>query len=67
VRLIEDEVLRQAIGEGAARRRSLAWDPQIKKALDLIPRADLLLRDPKTYVAERSREKRLADASAAPN
>ena len=65
VRLIEDEVLRQAIGEGAARRRSMAWDPQIKKALDLIPRADLLLRDPKTYVAERSREKRLADASAA--
>jgi len=67
VRLIEDEVLRQAIGEGAARRRSMAWDPQIKKALDLIPRADLLLRDPKTYVAERSREKRLADASAASN
>jgi hypothetical protein len=43
----------------------MTWDPQIKKALDLVPRADLLLRDPKTYVAERSREKRLADASAA--
>ena len=65
VRLIEDEVLRQAIGEGAARRRSMGWDPQIKKALELVARADLLLRDPKTYVAERSREKRLADASAA--
>ena len=65
VRLIEDEVLRQAIGEGAARRRSMGWDPQIKKALELVARADLLLRDPKTYVAERSRERRLADASAA--
>ena len=64
VRLIEDEVLRQAIGEGAARRRSMNWDPQIKKALELIPRADLLLKDPRTYVAERSREKRLADATA---
>ena len=32
VRFIEDEVLRQAIGEGAARRRSMAWDPQIRKA-----------------------------------
>jgi hypothetical protein len=43
----------------------MSWDPQIKKALELVPRADLLLRDPKTYVAERSREKRIADASAA--
>ena len=46
VRLIEDEVLRQAIGEGAARRRSMGWDPQIKKALELVPRADLLLQGP---------------------
>jgi hypothetical protein len=43
----------------------MSWDPQIKKALELVPRADLLLRDPKTYVAERSRERRLADATAA--
>ena len=43
----------------------MTWDPQIRKAIELIPRADLLLRDPKTYVAERSREKRVADATAA--
>ena len=42
----------------------MSWDFQIKKALELVPRADLLLRDPKTYVAERSRERRLADATA---
>jgi carboxyl-terminal processing protease len=64
VRLIEDEVLRQAISEGEARRRSVTWDPQIKKALELVPRAETLLRDPKTYVAERAREKRIPDASA---
>ena len=29
-----------------------------------MPRADLLLKDPKTYVAERTREKRMADARA---
>jgi carboxyl-terminal processing protease len=62
VRQIEEEVLRQVFGEGEARRRSLAWDPQVKKALELVPRAELLLRDPKTYVAEREREGRLADA-----
>ena len=64
VHLIEDEVLKQAIGEGQAKRRSITWDPQIKKALELMPRADLLLKDPKTYVAERTREKRMADARA---
>ncbi len=65
VRLIEDEVLRQAIGEGEARRRSLTWDPQIRKALDLVPRAEMLLRDPRTFVAERAREKQIADAGTA--
>jgi carboxyl-terminal processing protease len=66
VRQIEEEVLRQAIGEGEARRRSLAWDPQVRRALDLVPRAEMLLRDPKSYVAERERERRLADAGQAP-
>jgi carboxyl-terminal processing protease len=64
-RILEEEVLRQVFGEGEARRRSLAWDPQVKKALEVIPRAELLLRNPGTYVAEREREKRLADAAAA--
>ena len=60
MRLIEDEVLRQVVSEGEARRRSITWDPQIKKALELMPRAEVLLRDPKTFVAERAREQQLA-------
>ncbi len=56
-RLVEEEIVRQIFGEGDARRRSLAWDPQVKKALELLPKAELLLRDPKQYVAERTRER----------
>ncbi len=66
VQQIEEEVLRQVIGEGEARRRSLAWDPQVRKALDLVSRAEMLLRDPKAYVAERERDRRLADAAGGP-
>jgi carboxyl-terminal processing protease len=62
VREIEEEVLRQVFGEGAARKRSLAWDPQVQRALALVPRAAQLLNDPKGYVAERDRERQLADA-----
>jgi carboxyl-terminal processing protease len=62
-RLIEEEVLRQVFGEGAARQRSILWDPQVQRALELVPRAELLLGDPDTFVAERERERRLADAS----
>jgi carboxyl-terminal processing protease len=65
VHLVEDEVLRQVFGEGEARRRSLAWDPQVRKALELVPKADLLLRDPRTFVAEREHDRRLADAAVA--
>ena len=64
-RLIEEQILRQAFGEGAARRRSVAWDPQLQRALELIPRAELLLGDPDGFVAERERERRLADATRA--
>jgi carboxyl-terminal processing protease len=64
VHLVEDEVLRQVFGEGEARRRSMSWDPQVKKALDLVPKAELLLRDPRTFVAEREHDRRLADAAA---
>jgi carboxyl-terminal processing protease len=63
-RQIQEEVLRQVFGEGEARRRSLAWDPQVKKALDLIPRSELLLRDPQRYVADRETERRLAGVAA---
>ena len=49
---ILDEVLRQVFGEGEARRRSVEWDPQIKKAVEVLPQAALLLRSPERYVAE---------------
>jgi carboxyl-terminal processing protease len=62
-RLIEEQVLRQAFGEGAARRRSIEWDPQVQRALELIPRAELLLGDPDGFVAQRERERQLADAT----
>ena len=62
-RQIEEEVVRQVFGEGEARKRSLAWDPQVRKALELIPKADLLLRDPQKYVAQRESERRLASTS----
>jgi carboxyl-terminal processing protease len=52
-REILEEVIQQAFGEGEARRRSLAWDPQVLKALELVPRAEQLLRDPVRFVAER--------------
>jgi carboxyl-terminal processing protease len=64
VRRIEEQVVMQVFGEGEARRRTAAWDPQVRKALELIPRAELLLRDPATFVAERERERRVADGAA---
>jgi len=63
--LIEEEVVGQVFGEGAARRRSLAWDPQVRKALELVPKAEQLLRDPRAFVAQRERERRLADGATA--
>ena len=52
-REILEEVLQQAYGEGEARRRSLTWDPQVLKALELVPKAEQLLREPARFVAER--------------
>ena len=52
-REILEEVLQQAFGEGEARRRSVAWDPQVQKALELVPKAEQLLNDPVRFVAER--------------
>lgn len=57
---IQEETLRQVFGEGEARRKSIGWDPQVKKALEALPRAELLLKDPKRYVAERAAEARVA-------
>jgi carboxyl-terminal processing protease len=50
---ITEETLRQVFGEGEARRRTLAWDPQVQKALALVPRAEQLLKDPQRFIAER--------------
>ena len=49
---ILDEILRQVFGEAQARRRAVEWDPQVKKALEVLPQATLLLRSPERYVAE---------------
>jgi len=64
-RQITEEVLRQVFGEGEARRRSVAWDPQIRRALDLMPKADLLLHDAPGFIAARDAESRIASSSAA--
>jgi carboxyl-terminal processing protease len=63
-RYIADEVLRQAFGEGEARQRSLSWDPQVKKALEVIPKAEQLIKDPQKFIADRAAEGRLASAEA---
>jgi carboxyl-terminal processing protease len=61
-RRIQAEVLLQAFGEGEARRRTLNWDVQVRKALETVPKAEQLLRDPQRFVAEREAEKRIAQA-----
>jgi carboxyl-terminal processing protease len=60
-RLILEEVVRQVFGEGEARRRTVAWDPQVKKALEVIPRAELLLKDPRSYVQAREADRKVAE------
>jgi hypothetical protein len=49
---ILEETMRQVFGEGAARLRLFALDPQLKKAIDSIPSARLLLKDPQRYISE---------------
>lgn len=53
---ILEEILRQVFGEGEARRRSLGWDPQIQKALELVPKAEELMKDPQRFMASRGGE-----------
>jgi carboxyl-terminal processing protease len=57
-RVIQEEILRQVYGEAEARKRTLAWDPQLQKALELAPRAAQLLKDPQQFVAEREAERK---------
>jgi carboxyl-terminal processing protease len=61
-RRILEEALRQSYGEGEARRRTLAWDPQVQKGLSLVTRAELLLRDPQAFMAAREAEGRIQPA-----
>ncbi|MBI3932381.1 MAG: S41 family peptidase [Acidobacteria bacterium] len=61
-RLILEEVVRQVFGEAEARKRTLAWDPQVRKAIELVPKAEVLLTDPQRYIAEREAEQRMASA-----
>jgi carboxyl-terminal processing protease len=63
-RLILEEVVRQVFGEGEARRRTMGWDPQVKKALEVMPRAEMLLKDPRSYVLAREADRRVADVTA---
>jgi carboxyl-terminal processing protease len=62
-RLIQEEILRQVFGEAEARKRTMAWDPQVQKALELAPRAAQLLKDPQQFVAERAAERRREPAA----
>jgi carboxyl-terminal processing protease len=62
-RQITEQVLWQAFGEGEARKRSVAWDPQMRRALELIPRAETLLRDPQKFIAQRDADGKVAAAS----
>jgi len=57
-RVIQEEILRQVFGEAEVRKRTMAWDPQVQKALELAPRAAQLLKDPHQFVAEREAERK---------
>jgi carboxyl-terminal processing protease len=65
-RRILEEALRQSYGEGEARRRTLQWDAQVQKALALVSKAELLLKDPQAFVAQREAEGRMAAAEKSP-
>ena len=65
---IVEEVLRSAYGEREARRRVSQWDPQVRKAMEVVGKAVLLLKDPQKFIAERQAEGRIASSAApAPN
>jgi hypothetical protein len=60
VRIIQEETLRQVFSEAEARRKSMAWDPQVKKALESVQRAELLLKDPKKFISQRDAGTKIA-------
>jgi carboxyl-terminal processing protease len=63
-RQINEEVLRQVFGEGEARRRTAQWDPQVKKAVEVISKASLLQKDPEKFITEKAAESRVALGAA---
>lgn len=65
-REILEEVLRQVFGEGVSRRRTVAWDPQVQKALGLVPEARLLLTDPQAFIDAREDEVQATSATDEP-
>jgi carboxyl-terminal processing protease len=62
-RHIVEEILRQAFGEAEAKKRTSQWDPQVKKALEVVSKAGVLLKDPHKFIADRQAEGRVASAS----
>jgi carboxyl-terminal processing protease len=64
-RVLQEEILRQVFGEKEARQRTLAWDPQFQKALEVVPRAERLVRDPMRFAAEQEAERRGSGGSGA--
>jgi carboxyl-terminal processing protease len=62
-RQVNEEVLRQVFGEGEARRRTAQWDPQVRKALEAMPKAAMLLKDPERFIAEHVAESRVASSA----
>jgi carboxyl-terminal processing protease len=61
-RLILEEIVRQVYGEGEARKRTLAWDPQVQKALALVPKAEELLKEPQRFIVEYEAEEKEASS-----
>jgi carboxyl-terminal processing protease len=62
---ILEEIMRGAYGEGEARKKSVTWDPQVKRALELMGKADQLLKEPQRFVADRDAENRAAGTALA--
>jgi hypothetical protein len=59
-RALNDEIVHQVFGEAEARRRSVSTDPQIRKALEVAPKAEILLQDPQRFVAEYESARKVA-------
>jgi carboxyl-terminal processing protease len=52
-REILEQVLLQVYGEAEAKRRTLAFDVTLQKGIEVVPQAEMLLKDAKKYIATR--------------